>query len=33
LGVGCAPIRKKGKLAGEVVSVEYKLEYGTVSIP
>ncbi|KAH8323992.1 hypothetical protein KR074_005688 [Drosophila pseudoananassae] len=30
LGVGCAPIRKKGKLAGEVVSVEYKLEYGSV---
>ncbi|KAH8305616.1 adenine phosphoribosyltransferase [Drosophila kikkawai] len=29
LGVGCAPIRKKGKLAGEVVSVEYKLEYGS----
>ncbi|EDX08885.1 adenine phosphoribosyltransferase [Drosophila simulans] len=29
LGLGCAPIRKKGKLAGEVVSVEYKLEYGS----
>ncbi|EDW40570.1 GL24816 [Drosophila persimilis] len=29
LGVGCAPIRKKGKLAGEVVSVEYQLEYGS----
>ncbi|ALC43384.1 Aprt [Drosophila busckii] len=29
LGVGCAPIRKKGKLAGEVISVEYQLEYGT----
>ncbi|KAH8366175.1 hypothetical protein KR093_009958, partial [Drosophila rubida] len=32
LGVGCAPIRKKGKLAGEVISVEYQLEYGSVSI-
>ncbi|XP_022218006.2 adenine phosphoribosyltransferase [Drosophila obscura] len=31
LGVGCAPIRKKGKLAGEVVSVEYQLEYGSDS--
>lgn len=31
LGVGCAPVRKKGKLAGDVVSVEYKLEYGSVS--
>ncbi|EDW69498.1 adenine phosphoribosyltransferase [Drosophila novamexicana] len=29
LGVGCAPIRKKGKLAGEVVAVEYQLEYGS----
>ncbi|XP_017863419.1 PREDICTED: adenine phosphoribosyltransferase isoform X1 [Drosophila arizonae] len=29
LGVGCAPVRKKGKLAGDVVSVEYKLEYGS----
>ncbi|KAH8402862.1 hypothetical protein KR222_007680 [Zaprionus bogoriensis] len=29
LGVGCAPIRKKGKLAGEVESVEYQLEYGS----
>ncbi|XP_034482793.1 adenine phosphoribosyltransferase [Drosophila innubila] len=29
LGVGCAPIRKKGKLAGEVISVEYQLEYGS----
>ncbi|XP_075160732.1 adenine phosphoribosyltransferase [Haematobia irritans] len=29
LGVGCAPIRKKGKLPGECVSVEYTLEYGT----
>lgn len=30
LGVGCAPIRKKGKLPGEVVSVEYELEYSSV---
>ncbi|SPP84884.1 adenine phosphoribosyltransferase [Drosophila guanche] len=29
LGVGCAPIRKKGKLAGEVVAVDYQLEYGS----
>lgn len=29
LGVGCAPIRKKGKLAGEVISMEYQLEYGS----
>ncbi|XP_005186668.1 adenine phosphoribosyltransferase [Musca domestica] len=29
LGVGCAPIRKKGKLPGECVSVEYTLEYGS----
>ncbi|KAH8285234.1 hypothetical protein KR054_006554 [Drosophila jambulina] len=29
LGVECAPIRRKGKLAGEVVSVEYNLEYGS----
>ncbi|EDV38746.1 uncharacterized protein Dana_GF24950 [Drosophila ananassae] len=29
LGVGCAPIRKKGKLPGEVVSVEYELEYSS----
>lgn len=29
LGVGFIPIRKPGKLPGEVVSNEYKLEYGT----
>ncbi|XP_037933916.1 adenine phosphoribosyltransferase-like [Teleopsis dalmanni] len=29
LGIGCAPVRKKGKLPGELVSVEYTLEYGT----
>jgi adenine phosphoribosyltransferase len=29
LGVGLAPIRKKGKLPGKKVSVSYALEYGT----
>ncbi|XP_018804561.1 PREDICTED: adenine phosphoribosyltransferase [Bactrocera latifrons] len=28
LGLGCAPVRKKGKLPGELISVEYVLEYG-----
>lgn len=29
LGVGFVPVRKKGKLPGETVSIEYDLEYGT----
>ncbi|KAJ8708645.1 hypothetical protein PYW08_010027 [Mythimna loreyi] len=29
LGVGSLPVRKKGKLPGEVVSYKYELEYGT----
>lgn len=29
LGVGFVPVRKKGKLPAETVSVEYDLEYGT----
>lgn len=29
LGVGFVPVRKKGKLPSETVSVEYDLEYGT----
>lgn len=31
LGVGCMPVRKKGKLPGDVVSYKYDLEYGSVS--
>jgi adenine phosphoribosyltransferase len=29
LGVGFVPVRKPGKLPGEIVSVKYELEYGT----
>ncbi|XP_063393120.1 adenine phosphoribosyltransferase [Cydia fagiglandana] len=29
LGVGCLPVRKKGKLPGDVVSYKYDLEYGS----
>lgn len=32
MGVGFVPIRKKGKLPGEVFSQEYDLEYGRTSI-
>ena len=32
LGKGFIPIRKKGKLPGEIISQEYELEYGTDSI-
>ncbi len=32
LGRGFVPIRKKGKLPGEIISQEYELEYGTDSI-
>lgn len=29
LGVGFVPVRKKGKLPGKTIHVEYELEYGT----
>ncbi|CAH0403429.1 unnamed protein product [Chilo suppressalis] len=29
LGLGCIPVRKKGKLPGEVVAYKYDLEYGS----
>lgn len=29
LSIGCVPVRKRGKLPGETISVEYKLEYGS----
>lgn len=32
LGKGFVPIRKRGKLPGEIVSQDYELEYGTDSI-
>ena len=32
MGTGFIPVRKKGKLPGEVVSQEYDLEYGTDSV-
>lgn len=32
LGVGFVPVRKPGKLPGEVLSYEYELEYGTDTI-
>lgn len=32
LQVGCIPVRKKGKLPGEVVAHKYDLEYGSVRI-
>lgn len=31
LGIGCVPVRKKGKLPGECYQYNYVLEYGTVS--
>lgn len=31
LNVPFVPIRKKGKLPGELAGIEYKLEYGSVS--
>ena len=32
LGASFVPVRKKGKLPGELIKVEYSLEYGTVSV-
>jgi adenine phosphoribosyltransferase len=32
LGVGFVPLRKKGKLPGEVLTEDYNLEYGTASL-
>ena len=32
LNVGFVPIRKKGKLPGEVIGVDYQLEYGSVRL-
>ena len=32
LGIGCVMVRKKGKLPGETVSYNYKLEYGSDTI-
>jgi len=32
LGIGFIPVRKPGKLPGDVESVEYELEYGTDKI-
>lgn len=32
MGVGFVPVRKKGKLPGETISVTYDLEYGTDTV-
>ena len=32
LGTGFVPVRKAGKLPGEVLHVDYELEYGTATI-